>query len=90
MYYFCNRFCVQTLNLIINNKIFTTMKKVLFLAVAVVAAFSFSSCKKTCTCTNDQTGKSEKVKTDKDYSTCAEIEDALDDAGMGYYTFTCK
>lgn len=66
------------------------MKKVLFLAVAFVAAISFSSCKKTCTCTNNQTGVSEKVKTDSEYKKCADIEDALNTAGQGYYTFTCK
>ena len=66
------------------------MKKVLFLAVAFVAAISFSSCKKTCTCTNQQTGVSEKVKTDKEYKKCSDIQDALNAAGQGYYTFKCK
>ena len=66
------------------------MKKVLFAVAAVVVALSFASCKKTCTCTNQETGASEKVKTDKDYKNCADIEDALNDAGMGYYHFKCK
>ena len=66
------------------------MKKVLFVAVAMVAAISFSSCKKTCTCTNSSTGQSEKVKTDKDFKTCEDIEDALNEVSYGLVKWSCK
>lgn len=54
------------------------MKKVLFLAAVLVAALAFTSCKKKCTCTDPETGKSEKVELDKKYfSNCQEMSDAM-------------
>ena len=49
-------------HLVINqhNKISFIMKKVLFIAVAAIATFAFSSCKDTkCTCTEKNTGVSQ-------------------------------
>lgn len=55
------------------------MKKVLFVAVAVVAALSFSSCKKSCTCTEKNSGYSQKIETDSEYKTCSAIEDLMNE-----------
>lgn len=61
------------------------MKKVLFVAVAVVAALSFTSCKKQCKCTVE--GKTVKVdKSELDGHSCAELSAIYEDMGVG----SCK
>lgn len=67
------------------------MKKVLFFAVALVACCTFNSCKKTCTCTEKNSGYSQNIDTDKDYKTCKDIQDLLKStsAGLGQ-SWTCK
>ncbi|MBR2165667.1 MAG: hypothetical protein IKP02_00300 [Paludibacteraceae bacterium] len=70
------------------------MKKVLFVAVALVAAFAFSSCKKTCTCTEATTGVSKKMETDSKYSTCKAIQDLFEDLAKeenaSWQKWSCK
>lgn len=70
------------------------MKKVLFIAAAVIAALSFSSCKDTkCTCTEKTTGVSQDFDlTGQDvYDNCNEVEDLLEaeSAGMDL-KWNCK
>lgn len=67
------------------------MKKVLFFAAAIVACCAFTSCKKTCTCTESITGYSQKIETDSQYRTCQDIEDLFDvtAAGLNQY-WHCK
>ena len=50
------------------------MKKILFVAVALVALCSFNSCQKACTCTEEYTGYSQKMNTNSAYPTCKDIE----------------
>lgn len=71
------------------------MKKVLFLAVAFVAALSFSSCKKKCKCTDQVTGETTKVDLNKNagLEDCDDVEKALEAtmATMGYdHDVKCK
>ena len=66
------------------------MKKVLFVAVAMVALCAMPSCKKVCTCTNNYDDEVSKIETTKEYPTCKDIEDVLDAAGMGIIDSTCR
>lgn len=71
------------------------MKKVLFVAVAMVAAMSFVSCKKSCTCTEKNTGLEKKIDTDSQYTTCGAIEDLFNETakqqGVGdIQSWSCK
>lgn len=70
------------------------MKKVLFLAAVLVAACTFTSCKKKCTCTEKTTGVEQKIETDSKYTTCGAIEDLLDETaaaqGASWQEWTCK
>ena len=69
------------------------MKKVLFIAVAVVATLAFSSCKDTmCTCTEKVTGVEETFDLSEQdlYDNCGDLEDAMNDLGMGLVDFKCK
>lgn len=70
------------------------MKKVLFIAAAVIAALSFSSCKDTkCTCTEKTTGVSQDFDlTGQDvYDNCDEIEDLFESLAEGLeQDWTCK
>lgn len=53
------------------------MKKVLLIvAVACIAGMSVS-CKKECTCTEKQSGVTQKTQTDSQYRTCKDIENLL-------------
>ena len=57
------------------------MKKVLFLAAVLVAALTFTSCKKKCTCTDKTTGETTKVDLDKTtVDNCADYEKLLQEA----------
>lgn len=71
------------------------MKKVLFLAAVLVAACTFTSCKKKCTCTEKNTGYEQKIETDSQYKTCGAIEDLLNETaqkeGFGdIQSWSCK
>ena len=67
------------------------MKKVLFLAAALVVAFAFTSCKKNCTCTEKNTNYSQKIKTDSEFKTCEDIEDYMNDLAEGLgQDWNCK
>jgi hypothetical protein len=66
------------------------MKKVFFVAAVAIAALSFSSCKKTCTCTEKYTGVTEKIKTDSQYKTCSDIEDHFDQTAPSSQSWSCK
>lgn len=57
------------------------MKKVLFVAVAMVATCAFTSCKKDCTCTEQGSGVSEKISTNSAYPTCKDIERTFVEVG---------
>ena len=68
------------------------MKKILFVAVALVALCSFNSCQKGCTCTESNTGYSQKINTNSAYPTCKDIEQTFlvvgaDDLGQEW---TCR
>lgn len=55
------------------------MKKVLLIvAVACIAGMSVS-CKKECTCSEKQSGVTQKIPTDSQYRTCKDIENLLQD-----------
>jgi len=61
------------------------MKKVLFFAAAIVAACTFTSCKKTCNCSEKVTGVSKTIETDgKTYKSCDDIEKDLQNASGSY------
>ena len=68
------------------------MKKVLFIAVAAIATLAFSSCKKVCTCTEKVTGVEETFDLSEQdlYDNCGDLEDAMNDMGMGLVDFKCK
>ena len=55
------------------------MKKVLFLAAVLVAAFAFTSCKKKCTCTDTVTKETTKVELNKSagLDDCDAVQDAM-------------
>lgn len=56
------------------------MKKVLLIvAVACIAGMSVS-CKKECTCSEKQSGVTQKMPTDSQYRTCKDIENLLQDS----------
>ena len=59
------------------------MKKVLLIvAVACIAGMSVS-CKKECTCTEKQTGVTQKTPTDSQYRTCKDVENLLQNTSSG-------
>ncbi len=71
------------------------MKKVLFLAAVLVAACTFTSCKKKCKCTDQVTKETTKVELNKSagLDDCDAVEDALEAtmAAMGYdHEVKCK
>lgn len=67
------------------------MKKVLFFAAVVVACCTLSSCKKSCTCTEKNTGYSQVIETDSQYKTCQDIQDLFKTTAKGLdQSWTCK
>jgi hypothetical protein len=70
------------------------MKKLFFVAAVAIAALSLSSCKKTCKCTEAETGVEQKIKTDSQYKTCSDIEDLLESTaksqGASWQKWSCK
>lgn len=73
-----------------HNKNSFIMKKVLFIAVAAIATFAFSSCKTSCTCTEAETG----VETTVENVDCDDYEDVLNDTaedqGYDWQDWKCK
>ena len=59
------------------------MKKVLVVVAAIAMVSAFTSCKKTCTCTESVTGVSQKMETNNAYPTCQAIEDLFEVAEIG-------
>jgi hypothetical protein len=70
------------------------MKKVLFIAAAVIAALSFSSCKDTkCTCTEKNSGYSQEIDLtgQEVYDNCNEVEDLFEAEAAGLdQKWSCK
>ena len=69
------------------------MKKVLFLAVAIITVFTFSSCKQSWTCTEDYSGATQDVNLGGTFYDCKEYADLLNEtaADMGYnQDWDCK
>lgn len=66
------------------------MKKVLFFAVAAIAAFGFSSCAENCTCTESETG----TEVSATYVSCDAYEDLLneeaDNQGASWQNWNCR
>lgn len=69
------------------------MKKILFFAVAIITIFAFSSCKQSCTCTEDYSGATQDINLDGTTYNCDEYADLLNETAddMGYnQDWDCK
>lgn len=66
------------------------MKKVLVVVAAIAMVSAFTSCKKTCTCTESFTGVSQKIETNQAYPTCADIEALFEIAEYDDQEWHCK
>lgn len=68
------------------------MKKVLFFAVALVAACTMTSCKKTCTCKFAATGTTQEVDLSssqyENLQNCKDLQNYM--SGGGVINVTCK